>query len=144
MPELHHQVLKLHGFKDCCDASGPDLVTHLKQTSIFEWWVIECDFNNGHHIDMCLEEIGLCVKNLLITQGSIANNVWSLFDEPWNLHSGSDKIFISLWKVWGEWLHRWLTFVDQHNITQQSKGPPTSLDWLCSMECKTVKLYKML
>jgi hypothetical protein len=37
MPELHHQVLKLDSFKDCCEVSGPNLVTHLKRTPIFEW-----------------------------------------------------------------------------------------------------------
>ena len=41
------------------------LVTHLKQTSIFEWCAVRCGSKNMHQQDtMCSIKIGLCAKYL--------------------------------------------------------------------------------
>ena len=44
----------------------PNLVTSLKWTPIFEWYVIWCGFKNRYQKDMCLKEVGLCIQNVII------------------------------------------------------------------------------
>jgi hypothetical protein len=41
-----------------------DLVPRLKQTHVFESWIVCCGSKNGHHKDMCWQEIEIGVLNL--------------------------------------------------------------------------------
>ena len=44
------------------------------RTSIFEWYVVNCGFENGRHNGMCLEEVGLRrAQNMLTILGSTIN-----------------------------------------------------------------------
>ena len=36
-----------------------NFVTSLNRTTIYEWYVVMCDYKNGYQKYMCLEEIGL-------------------------------------------------------------------------------------
>ena len=46
------------------------LVTYLKHTPTFEWWVVRCRSKFGHQKDTTLKEIGLRAPNLLTILGS--------------------------------------------------------------------------
>ena len=44
---------------------------------IVEWYVVKFESKNGHHKDVCLQDIGLRAQNMLIILGSIVNIVGS-------------------------------------------------------------------
>jgi hypothetical protein len=51
------------------------LVTYLRWTLIYEWWVVTSRSNNGNQ-KTCLKEIGLSAQKLLTILGSIVNIIW--------------------------------------------------------------------
>ena len=53
--------------------SGPNSVTHLEWTCLFEWRVVKDGSKNGHQKDMYVREIWLQAHDLLIVLGSIVN-----------------------------------------------------------------------
>ena len=57
------------------EVSRPNSVTYIKWTPIFEWCGISCGFKKRTPKDICLKEIGLCVRNLLTILDSIANTI---------------------------------------------------------------------
>ena len=46
--------------------SMPYWPAYLNWTPMFEWYVVGCGSKNGHHKDMCLEEIRLRAQNMII------------------------------------------------------------------------------
>ena len=51
-----------------------DSITFLiDMTSIFEWYVVWCDFKNNYQKDMCSKKIGLYAQNMITILGSIVN-----------------------------------------------------------------------
>lgn len=53
--------------------SEPISVTYLESTSVFGWCMVGCGSKNGHQVDICLEETGLCVQNMLTILDSKVN-----------------------------------------------------------------------
>ena len=49
----------------------PNLVTHLNQIPIFEWYVGWCGSENEYQKQMCLKEIGLHPQNMTSILNSI-------------------------------------------------------------------------
>ena len=47
--------------------------TYRIKIRIFKGYVVRCDFENGFQADICLQEIGICVQNMLTILGSIVN-----------------------------------------------------------------------
>jgi hypothetical protein len=43
----------------------PNLVGYLNRTPIFEWDVVKCSFENKCKKDMCFEEVGVRVQNMV-------------------------------------------------------------------------------
>ena len=51
--------------------SGPNLLTYLNRTLIFE--LVRCGSKYGHQNNICSKDIGLCAQNLLTILGSFVN-----------------------------------------------------------------------
>ena len=49
----------------------PNSTPTIIWTPIFQWCVIRCGSKNGHPIDTCSKEIGLCAPNMLTILDSI-------------------------------------------------------------------------
>ena len=64
--------------------SMPNTVTYPTWAPIFEQWIIRCRSKNGHHKDLCENEIELHVENLLIVQvqqsTQLEGSMWSSYD----------------------------------------------------------------
>ena len=58
--------------------SGPNLVTYLNRTLIFE--LVRCGSKNGHQNNICLKNIGLCAQNLLTILGSFEHHWRDFYD----------------------------------------------------------------
>ena len=56
---LQHTLLMALSYQ----TSGSNSNCPLKQTLIFEWCVIICEFRNTYQKDMCLTKIGLRIQN---------------------------------------------------------------------------------
>jgi hypothetical protein len=67
---------------------GPNSVTYLSLTPIFEWSVVRCESKNGHQKDTCLEEGGLSMSTILSSVTNIFKRACMTID-----HLISKRIF---------------------------------------------------
>jgi hypothetical protein len=66
-------IIHIISMKFRCYESGPNFTTHLKLTTIIEWGMVRCWSKHRHYKGMCLNEIGLYVRNVLTALGLIGN-----------------------------------------------------------------------
>lgn len=62
----------------------PNAVTSPNLTSIFEWCVINCSFNNKHKSDICFIMIGLSVQHLLTVLDLIGSIIGETYMIIWS------------------------------------------------------------
>ena len=46
---------------------------------MFEWYVVWCGSKNKYQIDICTNEIGLRIENMIFILGSIVNIIWGTY-----------------------------------------------------------------
>jgi hypothetical protein len=103
-------IMTLHSRHGYLKVHNPNQWLFLVGTDVwmFEWYLGWCGSKNGNCKDLCVNEIGLCARNMIIILGSIIKitgrnfmtiwRAWESFNWQWLRYS------YELWKPWSEWL----------------------------------------